>query len=293
MTDQPGAPARRTLLLAGATAVASGCAVAWAVSSTRGAAGPAPRSGSGSDARTGTGAAPAPGPVTPGTAALSTQPAPLPSSTDAPTKPDYHVHAGPMTMALTFDDGPSPGYTAEVLALLRQYRVTATFFMIGRNVQAFPELARQVAEAGHRVGNHTWSHPDLGKLSPAQVRTEIERTNTVITQVVGQRPVLFRAPGGFFTRASMAVCGDLGLRPVSWSVDPEDWANPGADVITDRVLRHARTGSIVLDHDGCLVDGAPVVPGSPADRSQTVAAVRAYLPRLVGAGYRFTVPGPP
>ncbi|MFD9592960.1 hypothetical protein ACFWA9_09385 [Kitasatospora sp. NPDC059973] len=83
---------------------------------------------------------------------------------------------------------------------------------------------------------------------------------------------------------------DLGLRPVSWSVDPEDWSNPGADVIVDRVLAEARTGSIVLNHDGCLTPEFLPARGGPAGRSQTVAAVRPYLPRLVDAGYRFTGP---
>lgn len=198
-----------------------------------------------------------------------------------------------MTMALTFDDGPSLVSTPEILATLRRYGVTATFFMIGANIEKYPQVARQVVGEGHRVGNHSWSHPAFEGLPAAQVRTEIERTNAAITRVGGRRPTLFRAPGGHFTPACMTVCAELGLRPVSWSVDPEDWSRPGTDAIVDRVLGAARTGSIVLNHDGCLsADHAPA-PGSPCDRAQTAAALRRYLPRLVEAGYRFTVPGPP
>ena len=207
-------------------------------------------------------------------------------------QPEYSVHAGPMTMALTFDDGPSPRYTAQVLAILRRYGVTATFFMIGENVEKYPDVLRQVLAEGHQVGNHTWSHPDLGKRSDEQVRAEIERTSDIIASAGRtQPPRLFRAPYGYFTPATFAVCARLGLQPVSWSVDPEDWSNPGTDAIVDTVLCRARTGSIVLEHDGCLIDG-PIVPGGPADRSQTVAALAAYLPRLIHNGYRFTAVEP-
>jgi peptidoglycan/xylan/chitin deacetylase (PgdA/CDA1 family) len=210
----------------------------------------------------------------------------------AAMEPEYSVHAGPMTVALTFDDGPGPIYTAQVLAILRRYGVTATFFMIGENVEKYPDVLRQVLAEGHHLGNHTWSHPDLGKRSDTQVREEIERTNDIIARAgCTQPPGLFRAPYGYFTPASFAVCADLGLRPVSWSVDPRDWSNPGTDAIVDTVLCQARTGSIVLEHDGCLIDG-PIVPGGPADRSQTVAALADYLPRLIHNGYRFTAVTP-
>lgn len=210
-----------------------------------------------------------------------------------PSKPDYYVHAGPGTMALTFDDGPSPLYTGRVLALLRQYGVTATFFMIGSNIQKYPDVLRQVLAEGHQVGNHTWTHPDLGTLSATEVRDEIERTSDIIAQTgrTGQ-PTLFRAPGGFFTRASMRVCATLGLQPVSWSVDPRDWSNPGVHTITDRVLAHAHSGSIVLEHDGCVDSGAHPPLSSPENRTQTVEALADYLPRLLDAGYRFTTVGP-
>ncbi|MCX4744961.1 polysaccharide deacetylase family protein [Kitasatospora sp. NBC_01287] len=203
---------------------------------------------------------------------------------------DTTVHGGPKVVALTFDDGPSPIDTPHVLDILREHGVTATFFMIGMNVKRYPDTVRQVVEAGHQVGNHTWSHPDLGTLSRAGVRREIERTSDIIATTCGERPALFRAPGGHFTRNSYAVCADLGLRSICWNVDPEDWSNPGAAAITSRVLSTTRTSSIVLNHDGCLTDTLITAPGGPGDRSQTVDALRVYLPKLLAAGYRFTVP---
>ncbi|MDH6115293.1 peptidoglycan/xylan/chitin deacetylase (PgdA/CDA1 family) [Kitasatospora sp. MAP12-15] len=277
MTDSQTSFSRRLLLAAGGATLLSSCAAAGTTVSapTHSAKPPAPAGETAS-------ASPA--------AQTSASPAEPPA--ESPAEPAFTVDAGPMTAALTFDDGPSPIYTAQILALLRQYGVTATFFMIGANVEKYPDVVRQVVDEGHRLGNHTWSHPDLGDLSDAQIRDEIERTSDLIATVGRTRPpVLFRAPGGNFTPASLTICADLGLRPISWSVDPMDWSRPGTDVIVATVMDHTRTGSIVLEHDGCLTD-QPITPGGPADRSQTVAALADYLPRLLHAGYRFTTVGP-
>lgn len=102
--------------------------------------------------------------------------------------------------------------------------------------------------------------------------------------------MLFRAPYGVFTDDTLAICGDLGLRPISWSVDPEDWANPGTDTIVQRVLDGAATGAIVLDHDGTDGGDDDPEPGSGGDRSQTVEALSRYLPQLLDDGYTFTTP---
>nr|WP_239070141.1 MULTISPECIES: polysaccharide deacetylase family protein [unclassified Streptomyces] len=194
-------------------------------------------------------------------------------------------------MALTFDDGPSPIYTPRVLRVLRRHGITATFFMLGANAEKYPWVVRQVVDEGHVLGNHTWSHPTLRTLTAAQVRDEIERTNDVLARTGrGRLPTLFRAPGGHFARAALQVCADLELRPISWSIDSADWTRPGVDRICDRVLSRAGTGSIVLHHDGSLSRSAVPEHGGPADRSQTVAALGCYLPRLLDTGYRFTTP---
>ncbi|MFJ9419676.1 polysaccharide deacetylase family protein [Streptomyces sp. NPDC101227] len=201
------------------------------------------------------------------------------------------MQAGPKVLALTFDDGPSPLYTPQVLAVLRRYHVVATFFMLGANVEKYPSTACRIAAEGHALGNHTWSHPRLDALPPARVREEIERTNDAIARTTGGRPpALFRAPGGHFAPAALAVCADLRLRPISWSVDPEDWSNPGTDHIVRNVLGHARTGSVILNHDGTLSTHATPEHEGRADRSQTIAALHAWLPQLLEDGYRFTVP---
>ncbi|MFE7122069.1 polysaccharide deacetylase family protein, partial [Streptomyces sp. NPDC057654] len=202
-----------------------------------------------------------------------------------PERPERTVRAGAMTLALTFDDGPSPLYTPKVLAILARHGVQATFFMLGANVAKYPDTVRQVADAGHVLANHSWSHPNLETLRRAQVRDQIRRTQDVIERTTGRRPVLFRAPGGHFADAAMAECATLGLRPISWSVDPEDWSNPGSRRIADRVLADARTGSIVLNHDGTLSGSDVPEHEGLADRTQTVEALGVYLPRLKAAGY--------
>ncbi|MFI9101698.1 polysaccharide deacetylase family protein [Streptomyces fildesensis] len=204
--------------------------------------------------------------------------------------PETEVNAGSMVMALTFDDGPSPQYTPQVLDVLRAHSVHATFFVCGDNVGLYPDVVRRIAAEGHTVGNHTWSHPHLSDLSAADVRDQMQRTQDAVTKTGVHAPVLFRAPYGDFAAASLTVCADLGLRPISWSVDPTDWANPGSGTIADRVLAGAATGAIVLNHDGTEGGDSDPAPGSGGDRSQTVAALKSYLPALIEAGYTFTTP---
>ena len=193
--------------------------------------------------------------------------------------PEYHLNAGPKTLALTFDDGPAPASTAQILAILRRYGVTATFFMIGANVEKYPDVVRQVADEGHRLGNHTWSHPDLGNAlrHPDPRRARTHRRGRRARRADRSAEAVPRALRNFST-ASVAVAAELGLRPISWSVDPEDWSRPGTDTIVERVMSGARTGAIVLEHDGCLIDEAVPTPGGPADRQQTVEALAATCP---------------
>jgi len=198
--------------------------------------------------------------------------------------PEYYVAKGPKAIALTLDDGPDARYTPQVLEVLRAYGVTATFCMIGSSARAQPEVVRAVAAEGHLIANHTFTHPNLARLSASQVQTEIERTNQAIEQVTGERPSLFRAPYGAWTPSTFQACRSLGLQPLGWSVDPRDWSRPGTAGIAGVILRQTRPGSIIVEHDG---------PGSrhgSADRSQTVAALHLVLPRLLEAGYHFVTP---
>ncbi len=193
-------------------------------------------------------------------------------------QPMYHVDDGPKAIALTIDDGPSPVYTPQVLRLLEKYQVTATFSMIGRQVDAYPGVARDVSAAGHTIANHTWSHIDLASLRPAAVADQMNRATGAIHKVTGRVPTLFRAPYGYWSPAVLQHCVQTGMTPLDWSVDPRDWSRPGVASIVGNIMRNTRTGSIILEHDG------------GGNRSETVAALKIVLPRLLAAGYRFRTP---
>ncbi|WP_159424752.1 polysaccharide deacetylase family protein [Streptomyces sp. TLI_053] len=198
--------------------------------------------------------------------------------TAAESRPVYELDAARKVVAITVDDGPDPRYTPAVLALLDQYGIRASFFLIGENAAAHPDLVREVAARGHHIANHSWSHPDLSGLSAAKVRDELGRTSELLGRLTGRAPTWFRAPGGGWSPTVLKVGAELGMRPMAWSVDPQDWATPGTDVITKRLEKELRPGAIVLTHDG------------GGDRSQTVAALRTFLPLLIDSGYRFTAP---
>jgi peptidoglycan-N-acetylglucosamine deacetylase len=193
-------------------------------------------------------------------------------------EPMRTVADGPKAVALTIDDGPSPVYTPQVLAILRRYGVTASFSMTGRNAAAFPGVAREVAAAGHMIVNHTWNHCNLGHKPAAAVQDEISRAADAIHAATGDRPGMFRAPYGVWPPAVFRYCARAGLTPLAWSAGPRDWSRPGVRAIVRGIVADARTGSIILEHDG------------GGNRSQTVAALKIWLPRLLEAGYQFTTP---
>jgi peptidoglycan/xylan/chitin deacetylase (PgdA/CDA1 family) len=193
-----------------------------------------------------------------------------------PPQPVYYVDDGPMAIALTIDDGPSPIYTPQVLQILEKYHVTASFSMVGENVSYYPSVARDVAQAGHKIVNHTWDHADLTRLSAAKMRAEIGNATDAIHTAVGQTPTIFRAPYGAWSRATLEYCASENLMPLDWSVDPRDWARPGVSEIVRNIMKNTATGSVILEHDG------------GGDRSQTVAALKIVIPRLLDRGYHFT-----
>lgn len=192
--------------------------------------------------------------------------------------PMYFLDDGPAAIALTVDDGPNQLYTPQVLRILDKYGITASFSMIGRNVEANPGVARDVAAAGHMIINHTWDHADLAPMRPGQVRDEIERATDMIHAATDQRPRMFRAPYGLWSPLLLGLCQAAGLRPLDWSVDPKDWARPGVARIVRNILTHTRSGSIILEHDG------------GGDRAETVAALAIVIPRLLDLGYHFRAP---
>ncbi|GAA2665416.1 polysaccharide deacetylase family protein [Streptomyces vastus] len=182
------------------------------------------------------------------------------------------------TMVLTFDDGPDPRYTPHVLRTLKAHDVRAMFFVCGSMVVEHKDMLRKMADEGHIVGNHTWSHPLLTRLRRSAIRSEMERTSEIIEKTYGERPGWFRAPYGAWNRAVFEFGAELGMEPLGWTVDTLDWQEPGARTIERRVMKGAAPGVVVLAHD------------AGGDRSQSIRALRDYLPRLLDSGYHLTVP---
>ena len=153
-------------------------------------------------------------------------------------------------IALTFDDGPHPAYTPQLLAILKRANVKATFFVVGELAAKHPDLIRAEIAAGHNVGNHTFHHVNLTKIPLDRVNTEIVTCGKVLQQITGKRPDLFRPPGGNFNRKVAAIATNLGYTSVLWTDDPADYADPGEHAITYRTLRDLDNGCIILLHDG-------------------------------------------
>jgi peptidoglycan/xylan/chitin deacetylase (PgdA/CDA1 family) len=168
-------------------------------------------------------------------------------------------------IALTFDDGPDPRYTPQILDVLAAHHVTATFFMVGREAAKYPDLVRRVAEQGNAIGVHTWDHLRLTTASPAVFSSEVDREIDLLTSLTGARPTCLRPPYGSANQATLNEAASRGLGVAQWSVDPSDWTRPGANAIVSRVVSHLNPDGIILLHDG------------GGDRSQTVAALSRIL----------------
>ena len=179
-------------------------------------------------------------------------------------------------VALTFDDGPNPPYTGQILDILARYQVPATFFCVGLQARAHPADVARMAAAGHGLGNHTWSHPFLPDLSRAQLAEQLDRTDEAVARAAGAGPGMFRPPYGSRSPDVLRWLGERGTPIALWDVDPSDWARPGAALIAGRVLMRARPGTIILMHDG------------GGDRAQTVAALPLIIEGLLDRGFRFT-----
>jgi len=207
-------------------------------------------------------------------------PPPVPVRAPARHVSDVLPGAPANAVALTFDDGPHPVWSPRILGLLARYGIPATFFMIGKSVQAHPDLARRTLAEAHAVGNHTYDHPlPFTVLSRARMDAEIGDTQQAIAGATGYTPRLFRAPGGEWNAAGLSSAAAHGMIPVGWDVDPKDWSRPDSSVIVQR-LSVARAGDILLCHDG------------GGDRSETLAALDQVLPVLLGRGYRFVALAP-
>ena len=192
-------------------------------------------------------------------------------------------------VALTFDDGPDPRYTAQVLDILAAHGIIATFCLVGAKAARFPELVRRIADAGHALCNHTMTHADLAGLPLEDVRAEIAGASAAIATAAPGVPLrYFRAPFGSWTPFVRQAAGELDLQPLDWSVNTCDWTRPGVERIVSVVRRDLRPGGVILMHDSA----ADVFDGD-SEREQTVAAVAELVPLLLDRGYAFDVPALP
>jgi peptidoglycan-N-acetylglucosamine deacetylase len=192
---------------------------------------------------------------------------------------------GPEEIALTFDDGPNPRWTPQLLELLAKHNVRATFFLIGQYSAAQRALVRQTLAAGHLIGNHTWTHPNLARTSSEQTREELSRTSAELEQITGKPVRYFRPPFGLRRPVTLRIARELGLIPVTWNIIGNDWNAPSAEAIVTRVNRlmkqNQRRGYAT---NLVLHDGSHRTP--EADRSRSVAATSELLARY-GTTHRF------
>lgn len=190
----------------------------------------------------------------------------------------WKAHTTRKAIALTFDDGPTSA-TPQLLAILAQYKVPATFFQIGLNVQNEPNIARAVAAAGHEIGNHSQTHPNFALQRPGAALSEFSQAQQTIIDITGTTPVWLRAPFGVRWFGMREAQQKLGLTGVMWTVIGRDWTLP-APAIAGRILRHASPGGIICLHDGRGTLKNP-------DVEPTLEAVRRLLPELLEKGYHF------
>ena len=208
-----------------------------------------------------------------------------------PDTPGVKIAAGPLTapvsmglpfhsaaigtphLSLTFDDGPHGTLTPKLLDLLGRHNAKCTFYVIGRNVEAYPDIARRIVAEGHEIANHTWTHPQLSRLSSARVAEELRRTHETVLEVTGVRMTNLRPPYGAFNDSVRRVAFDRhGYDTIMWSVDPLDWKFRNSSRVTRELVKGAAPGAVLLCHD--------IHPS-------TIAAMPSTLDQLLGRGFRF------
>ncbi len=212
------------------------------------------------------------------TPTASATPSPTPTATPISTpKPPRHAYNSVETdrkiLAMTFDDGPHPKLTPQLLDILKERNIKATFYVVGTNVVEYPAIIERMIAEGHEIGNHTWNHPTLTKIGAAGVKSQMDRTTDAIVKTSGVRPATMRPPYGA-TNASLnkRLDEDYGFKVIMWSVDPLDWKYRNADRVTREILAGATPGGIILVHD---------------IHASSVAAMPGTLDALKARGYEF------
>ena len=178
-------------------------------------------------------------------------------------------------IALSFDDGPHPVFTPKILALLEKYGITATFFMIGRNVEYYPAVARDVYERGHEIGNHTYTHPHMRRIGVDELKREVHMTEEILRKNGIPKPKLFRPPEGFRSGEQVSALETEGYETIIWSLDTHDWQGRAVGEIVSVVLEGVQGGDILLFHD------------YTSRQNTTITALEQLIPALLEDGYEF------
>ena len=177
-------------------------------------------------------------------------------------------------IALTFDDGPHPRYTQEILDILKEHNITATFYVLGENVEKYPQVFQQIVEQGHEIGNHTYDH-NIGGKSAEDIANQLKKTAKIIDETTGKSPTTFRPPGGLINSSVKSAARELEYPIILWNIDPRDWRNPPAGAMAEYVKKTVKSGDVILFHDFNVAN------------SHTPDAVRSIVPWLAEQGYEF------
>ena len=178
-------------------------------------------------------------------------------------------------IALTFDDGPHPRYTPQIISILKEYDITATFFIIGVNAVLYPDALKEISECGYEIGNHTFSHQNLRNKAQSDIIRELSECESAVSQKNVTLSKIFRPPQGAYTQDAQEVANALGYDIILWSIDTEDWAHTPPSVIIEKVLSSLKDGDIILMHD--YVSG----------KNTTCDALRTMIPAILERGYEF------
>lgn len=184
---------------------------------------------------------------------------------------------GDRKIALTFDDGPHPRLTPQILDILKRYGVHATFFLVGENVYNYPGILERILAEGHEIGNHTYTHGHIENHNTVDLKKEIEACESIIYETADYKTKLMRPPRGILGKNIQRVAAQLDYNIVLWNIDTEDWAHTDPKVIADNVVNKVASGSIILMHDYISFN------------SPTPEALELFIPTLLEQGYRFVV----
>lgn len=182
-----------------------------------------------------------------------------------------------MKIALTFDDGPHPRYTPQILDILDEYNIKATFFVVGVNAENYPSAVEAIINRGHEIGNHTYSHPHVSCLNTANLTAEVEKCESAIYGLTDYKTKLFRPPEGMIDADVRSVLRNLDYKVILWDIDTRDWAHTPPCDIAANIINNISSGDIILMHDYI------------AHNSPTPEALRLFIPELVKKGYKFVV----